>query len=662
MTINLYYIEGISRIDTPYFATKTSQASLSKQEEFFNNHIVQSVELGFYPPHYRNVIKFDDEDLVLDDNVNYLSLEYNDKRYYYFIDSINYVSESIIELEITMDVIQTYMFDIYISNGIIERKFINRYVTGMINRDYIRENVSDGEYEYYTHSVVNEDVRQWLVFVPTTKYYNLSPANVKVEYSLNLPGFGSHKNLISAYPFYILPFYESVYSGDTYEESANGSINTGTSVSDKEVDAQYSFAYYSGRNWVVDAYICPFNCSDDLVLTYDRLNDNNIVSFADTKALFIIHHDFNVVGNINQNFYTITVGTKLGAPTTIGYDNYIGKFTSYVRKSTFTLFNSPYNMAVGVAYNSKYITQMYDENYIRYTFGSLANYTSIPLYRQKHHNVDAYYAFNPTDGTRLYWVCHYQSTNDTYNTVVLDNNVIHFDLKNDPWAQYQSANRMRWVSAVANTALTVFTKGMSNLVANKFSNQDIMSVMSNPNSYDKRYNLPKLKTKPAKLVQSAQRDIETRNVDTALTGGSAFGNNIIGQFIKDENVKTMPPTPRQINNLSSVCAKQAYIMHYVEHVRDYEQCAQYYHRNGFLVHEYINAVSDIFAYVFSRYYFNILKMSVPNVHLHHVIEDDETCDAIKDRLIDGVRLWNINNTGVVIGDFSKDNVENAFIS
>ena len=55
-------------------------------------------------------------------------------------------------------------------------------------------------------------------------------------------------------------------------------------------------------------------------------------------------------------------------------------------------------------------------------------------------------------------------------------------------------------------------------------------------------------------------------------------------------------------------------------------------------------------------------MQVPNVHLHNVIEDDDSVDAIKDRLLDGVRLWNVNNTGVVIGDFSKDNVEYDYLS
>ena len=55
-------------------------------------------------------------------------------------------------------------------------------------------------------------------------------------------------------------------------------------------------------------------------------------------------------------------------------------------------------------------------------------------------------------------------------------------------------------------------------------------------------------------------------------------------------------------------------------------------------------------------------MQLPNVHLHNVIEDEDTCNAIADRLVDGVRLWNVYNTGVTIGDFQYDNVENLYIT
>ena len=141
MNIYLAYIEGISRIDTPYFT------SGSEQETYFDNKVVETIETTFYPPHYHNAINVSSDECDINTSINYLFFEYKNKRYYYFIDSITYSSESVITLNITMDYIQTYMFNIYIQNGIINRRFIDRFLGSRINRAYIRENVSKGELE-----------------------------------------------------------------------------------------------------------------------------------------------------------------------------------------------------------------------------------------------------------------------------------------------------------------------------------------------------------------------------------------------------------------------------------------------------------------------------------------------------------------------------------
>ena len=668
MDITLYYIEGISRIDTPYFATKTSQASISKQEEFFDNHIVAQVNMGYYPPHYRNSIRFDSEDLVINDNVNYLSLDYQGKRYYYFIDSITYISESIIELDISMDVIQTFMFDIYISNGIIERKFINRwkYSSGewKINRSYIRENVSSNEYVYYSNTIVNEDIKQWLVFVPCSSYYNIPISNIVIKYDGQLPGFAQGSEFVSAYPFYILPYFKTDYSGDTYNEASDGSIVAGATAEDVDVDATYNFSFYSSRNYVVDMYVCPFNCAKNLILAYDSINAHNVLDIgSDGKKYFIVRHSFSQGSYGNLTLFTVTVGNE-ELPTTISYVNrkYTGKFTSKVMTSNMSFGFSTRNTSVGTNYDSKYIMQMLDENYIMFKFGSLTAYTALPLFLLEKDTCYCNYAFNPSDGTRIYWVSPYSTGNDIYNTVTVDTNILHFDLKNDPWVDYVSQNRSRWFAAIANTALTIYTKGMYNSTTAKFAKDEIKDVLSNSANYDKRYKDPHLKKKPAKIVSNRQQDLERG--ETSMMGEvlNSSNENILGQAFKDINVRMTPPTAKQIANISGITARQAYIMKYVERVNDYEQCAQYYHRNGYLVNEYINASSHIFADVQNRYYFNMLKMQLPNVHLHNIIEDEDTIEAISDRLVDGVRLWNVNNNGVTLGDFSKDNVEYDFLS
>lgn len=111
------------------------------------------------------------------------------------------------------------------------------------------------------------------------------------------------------------------------------------------------------------------------------------------------------------------------------------------------------------------------------------------------------------------------------------------------------------------------------------------------------------------------------------------------------------------------------VMYRLDRVEDIESCGQYYHRNGYLVNEYINDDRDIFSYVNTRYYYNILKLSDADIHMKNTIESAELIDEIKSRLYKGLRLWNykalISKGGtatIEIGDFSYDNVEKSYIT
>ena len=111
------------------------------------------------------------------------------------------------------------------------------------------------------------------------------------------------------------------------------------------------------------------------------------------------------------------------------------------------------------------------------------------------------------------------------------------------------------------------------------------------------------------------------------------------------------------------------VMYRLDRVEDIESCGQYYHRNGYLVNEYINDDRDIFSYVNTRYYYNVLKLSAADIHMKNIIESTELIDEIKARLYKGLRLWNykalISKEGtktIEIGDFSYDNVEKSYIT
>ena len=108
-TINLYYIKGINAIDTPYFA------SLAQQQTYFAQHKVGQINDDYwYPPYNADFIQFSTTDVDLDLKANYLSIEYKEKQYYYFIDSLEYVTQDIIGLHVILDSIQTMMFNIEI--------------------------------------------------------------------------------------------------------------------------------------------------------------------------------------------------------------------------------------------------------------------------------------------------------------------------------------------------------------------------------------------------------------------------------------------------------------------------------------------------------------------------------------------------------------------
>ena len=112
--INLMFIKNISRLDTIRFENSDDR------DNYFYDIASVSID-SIYPPHFQNRIQLSIEDLSPSTKVNYLSLFYEGKYYYYFIDDINYINEGLYEVFITMDTIMTFMFDLNINKAILER-------------------------------------------------------------------------------------------------------------------------------------------------------------------------------------------------------------------------------------------------------------------------------------------------------------------------------------------------------------------------------------------------------------------------------------------------------------------------------------------------------------------------------------------------------------
>lgn len=141
----------------------------------------------------------------------------------------------------------------------------------------------------------------------------------------------------------------------------------------------------------------------------------------------------------------------------------------------------------------------------------------------------------------------------------------------------------------------------------------------------------------------------------------------------ERDLREMPNYYKNIGSLGqAIIDSSGKIYSRLDKVDDFESCAQYYHRNGYLVNEYVDDEGallnqNIFSYVNTRYFFNVVKLSEVDVHLDNVIESEELTARIAARLMKGLRLWNYNakiddTQTIGIGNFIYDNVEKDYIT
>lgn len=620
MILHFCYIEGISRIDTPYFA------NIAEQEDYFDSHEVETIDSTFYPPHYLNRIKVDVEDINFNTTVNYLWFEFSNKRYYYFIDDIDYISETVFNVSITMDVIQTYMFNITISNGIIERKFINRWYddngTWKINRDYIRENVSEG---YYSEPIINvrNDKTNWC-YVAKTHFGNTSLYGVKQV--TDTESLGSDRPVSVTVPLF-LPYRSTT-------------VNFPSTLGDVRMAPSQIIPRIGQAANIYDLVLIPFFPLNHI--TYNASLNKFTVEVYDAAQA----KDYCNPQSISIQEGTHTYGYNLitGLPIEYTGQNNLTYLSHTIYTKSFSNTDSFTISRVytpGVSFDSEYITQMLDENYILYSFGSNFTNTTYPLSLLERPYLYTKYGFNVESCNVYYMVDKSTLFENKCKTYITDSNIMSIGLMNSPWQEYISQNRSRWVGAVGETALDIITKG-ANVAARNYSIKgDISDIITDTRNYTPKKGL--LKKKYQKAVNAKQRDIDVNTMSGITDMAASTVGGVIGQAIKDYNMYYAPPKPKTTADTSSYFNDGWQIYSKIQYVRDYEQCANYYHRNGFLVNEHVNHIDNIFTYVNTRYYFNILKMSDVDLHLTGVIEDTSTLEIIEERLNQGMRLWNMNS-------------------
>lgn len=614
MLIEFYYIDGISEIDTPSFLGQSSQDI----RLFFANYKVTEINTDFfYPPHYKNSIKFSTEDLQLQSKVNYLSLYYNNKYYYYFIDGITYISEDVFSLNIHMDTLLTHCYDTQFQYAFVERMHINRWYqennVWYINRDYIRENFSKGEFDIIHYVEVNngtwyDNCNSELPGIVVIVQTEFSYQNTKSP-SKYIVGDTHYFTSRCAYSTSMIPYY---YGDFDYTLKSSDNTFTGTaSIRD-------GMLRLGELSTTVNMFYIPMNLLGN-ALSYN--NETHTVVFDTDKF------DVNNTSG-NKDFELMYSGTPNASDPVLHvdvlYKIVIGEGTNINFERNTSIYNTS---------SSIYEPCLLDENYYYITFGEKDCYTTYPLHLLTLCNLRVTYTADFTTGSRVYNMYGknnisrdgYQmisANEDVVNATVIASQPITFDLVTNQYQQWAVQNRATGFFHVVNGIVEVG----GGMLKSYFTESPIGTMSGVKNT-----------------LQDGLSYAETQ-VNKTLAPNDARSNGTFNtEFV------------------GNMC-RQRYI---VRRINDYKYCTQMYKMFGNKVNRLFDTAYDFMRAIHNRYYFNYVKLKDCDISLSY-IESQFIVEDIKRRYMQGVRLWEINHethrfNANNIGDYRFDNVELDFI-
>lgn len=612
--LSLYYVRGINRLDTPTFT------NIARQEAYFSKKLVTQID-SWYPPHYKNTIMFESVDLNFNSKINYLSLTFNDKTYYYFIDDLRYINEELIEVDITMDTIQTYMFDIQVDNLDLIKKSIQRWnvekplLKHKINRNFIRENVSNGYYdniEYDEPTLINDDNSDytmnlgWLIVMSTSNELKISDS-VTITSSVGTPIYIQNKdnNYSQNIFIYLLPL--------TNQNTSFLTINGKTTYSNM-------------------ATILPYISSNP------EIQSINVIRYNPFKE--ISYNSLTNAMNINAQTYEIEIAIK-------DENTYypVLMLHNYQNNDIYELYTFDFilNNKTGQTFDKKYIPQLLDENYIEYKFGERLNSTGYPLHQLDEPKIKNIFNYDVISNNRIYKILSTTSDIDKYITTTISKTIETMATYNDAWKTYQSQH------------YGSLTTGMA--------------LQREQNIYNTAKGVVQ------GLVQmgvGSKIDSLTTMVNGGMQGLTSIADAIQSEYalqqqyqITKENMEYTPNTEKMGNSYQSdIQSDSLNIYRSVQKVNDIDHVARVMESYGYKVAEHYSDINP-FEQFNIRHYYNVVQVSNMNLTLN-IINDNVTIERIKSRFKNGLRLWNIdtttNETFLPLGKVCYyDNVEEAFI-
>lgn len=639
MNLELYFIDGINSTDTLYFNKK------DEQDNYFLNHPsrIELVNFSFYPPHFENIISLSSDDIDFNSKINYLRLAYNDKYYYYFITDIQYRSEDVIDIYITMDVIQTYLFNIHFNYADVERRYIDRWNSSFINRNYIRENFSNNDFILKNYKAVDDLC--FIDVVSTKTIFNVSGVNNDTINTFEKINTFSNFNLYGKKVFsdgmvhYYIPFSKTkdIFiqgNGQFMHYASDGRLTLDyiwnyerVKLSPTDImNLVYLFAEHPS---VVSINFIPFNFLDNSTINFTSTDTYYNINIPTNSNISIT----NVITNPGDNALSLRYTLCLGFKTLVGgvsspYELWLQSFEYKLNENVKILQNTSRQ----ANYNVSYLPQLLDSNYRKIEYGERISRNVFPL--EEINSLDRFFIrcnYLLSSGERAYKLICDTRYNDRYgedpylSTFVVSSKE-NFTLKNDAWKTYLAQNKATLTTGLAYKYLQGAFYGGSQILKGA-SQGSVISGLS-------------------------------RGIITAL-------NPYIEYKVNKENLEYKPDTITQGNNVSDsymINSNDIVFRDFI--VRDYEKIGEIYTKIGFKVSEHYSN-ENIIETLNTRLYFNYIKCGDLSISLN-IMNDSKTIENISERFRNGLRFWNIKECEIdnlAVGDlFKYDNVEKILLN
>lgn len=619
---------SIDRTNTLWFNNANTQYT------YFRNKSVFTKETN-YVPYYRNIIKLSVSDFDYNaECCNYALLHFGDKVYYYFIDTINYINSNVYNLELTMDTIQTYMFDIR-CNGIITRQTIKRFNGELFNRNYVRENLSKSD---VFNSVYYRPVEENIIYIIEAS----RPIGDITDSDITRTRFRGDNDIISYENYYYLVFNDEITNARAVMD--NNMTRT------KPIITQSKALHYFASNpytLTIREFRIPIEQMQIMI-------DDNLVTLPNYMTLTPLEdsEDYIVfLGKYNSSTFPIDV------------------YSCNYREGFFPEIEFVQNTTLDTDFDIKYIPYLYDTNYIEYSIGnkSTRSYAPLELYNSNN-SVEIYYDIfacsKRYDFEKQVNIPTFAIYNGELSYTIINDNYKYFLASNKGSntigiaLQEYNANYDKEVNRINNEAQ--MQKNAINASTGFASSAGTLAagiIMGNPMG---------IASGAGGMLQSAGNaantaiDYHKNEVLRGMQYDNAMYNIHTNLEINKTNALYTPNTIKSGNNsYDDLLYNETGSYFLARYVSDIETVAREIEYNGYAV----NVMQNEYKLAFSpddniRYYFNVKAMKVMSTKVDNTVIPDIMLQNFINRLENGIRVWNNNENRAL----QYDNVEREVIT